>query len=124
MQIPTNLFYTEKHEWVEFSGTEATVGVTDHAQHEMGDIVFLSLPAVGETFQAGDAIAEIESVKAVSYVYSPVAGTVKEVNDSLSGAPEKINQDAYGAWLVKFADAKAGEGLLDAAGYEKLLSEE
>lgn len=124
MKIPADLSYTEKHEWVKFDGLEAVVGITDYAQQEMGDIVYISLPSVGEAFQEGDVLAEIESVKAVSYVYAPVSGTVAEVNEALNGAPEKINADAYGSWIAKLKDAKAGESLLDAAAYEKLLSEE
>ena len=124
MNIPENLFYTDKHEWVRFEGDTAIVGITDHAQEALGDIVFISLPVAGETIAQGDVLCEIESVKAASAVYAPVGGTVAEVNDALSGAPETLNQDPYGAWIVKLIGFEKNIALFTAAQYEKLLAEE
>ena len=120
MNVPDNLRYTESHEWVrrESDGT-VTIGITDHAQQALGDLVYVELPAVGRTLAARDAAAVVESVKAASDVYAPVAGEVIAVNEALSGAPEQVNADPYGAWLFKLrpADAGAVDGLLDAARY-------
>jgi glycine cleavage system H protein len=124
MNIPQNLLYTDKHEWVSFEGDFALIGITDHAQEALGDIVFASLPQVGDTLAAGDSIAELESVKAASSVYAPVGGTVVEINDALTGAPEAINQDPYGSWLVKLSGYEKNDGLMDAAAYEKFVAEE
>ena len=124
MNIPKDLLYTQKHEWLRIEGDKAVVGISDHAQEALGDIVFLSLPQVGDVVAEGAEIAEIESVKAASSVYAPVSGTICEVNDALSGEPEKINQDAYGAWLIKISGFEKNENLLDAAAYEKFLAEE
>lgn len=120
MNIPADLKYTESHEWVrtEADGT-VTVGITEFAQDALGDIVFVELPKVGTTFGAGDDAAVVESVKAASDIYAPVAGEVVGVNDDVVNTPESINSDAYGAWLFKIkpADAAAVDGLLDAAAY-------
>jgi glycine cleavage system H protein len=122
MNIPAELKYTESHEWVrkEADGT-VTVGITEYAQDALGDIVFVELPKVGKTFGAGDDAAVVESVKAASDIYAPVAGEVVAVNEAVSGAPESINSDAYGSWLFKLkpSDAAAVDGLLDAAAYSK-----
>ena len=124
MDVPKNLFYTDKHEWVAFEGDVALIGITDHAQDSLGDIVFVSLPEVGQVLAAGDTVAEIESVKAASAVYAPVGGTVAEVNEALSGSPEIVNQDAYGSWFIKLSGYEKNDGLMDAAAYEKFLAEE
>ncbi|MRV74744.1 glycine cleavage system protein GcvH [Duganella sp. FT92W] len=120
--IPADLKYTASHEWVraEADGT-LTVGITEFAQDALGDIVFVELPKVGNTYTAGDDAAVVESVKAASDIYAPVSGEVIAVNDAVVDAPESINSDAYGAWLFKIkpADAAAFDGLLDAAAYGK-----
>ena len=122
MNIPTDLKYTESHEWVrlEADGT-LTVGITEYAQDALGDIVFVELPQVGKSFSAGADAAVVESVKAASDIYAPVGGTVLEVNQSVADAPDSINQDAFGAWLFKLKpnDANAINGLLDADAYGK-----
>ena len=121
MNTPAELRYTESHEWVrtETDGT-VTVGITDHAQEALGDLVFIELPAVGRKLAAGEACAVVESVKAASDIYAPVAGEVVAVNAAVTAAPESVNTDAYGNWLFKLkpVDASAVDKLLDAAGYE------
>jgi glycine cleavage system H protein len=125
MNIPKNLKYTKSHEWVKFDGeTTATVGLTDYAQSELGDLVFVNLPEAGDTVTAGEAFSDVESVKAVSDVYAPVTGTVEEANAELMDAPEKINADPYEAWLVKIEDITSMEELLTAEEYEKFVEEE
>ena len=123
MNLPADLRYTESHEWVrrEADGT-LTVGITDHAQAALGDLVYVELPAVGKTLAARDAAAVVESVKAASDVYAPVGGEVVAVNEALRGTPEQVNADAYGAWLFKLKPAAAGavDRLLDAAAYAKV----
>ena len=120
MNIPANLKYTKSHEWVrvEADGT-VTVGITDHAQELLGDLVFVELPDVGKSLAAEQEAAVVESVKAASDVYAPIAGTVVEVNAAVPATPELINQDAYAAWLFKLKPTNPGEldALLDAAGY-------
>ncbi len=120
MNIPSNLKYTKSHEWVrvEADGT-VTVGITDHAQELLGDLVFVELPDVGKSLAAEQEAAVVESVKAASDVYAPIAGTVVEVNAAVPATPELINQDAYAAWLFKLKPANAADvdGLLDAAAY-------
>ncbi|MCG2584064.1 glycine cleavage system protein GcvH [Massilia sp. TS11] len=122
MNIPADLKYTESHEWVrvEADGT-LTVGITEYAQDALGDIVYVELPAVGKSFGAGDDCAVVESVKAASDIYCPVAGEIVGVNEAVTAAPESINAGAYEAWLfkVKPADASAVNGLLDADAYGK-----
>jgi glycine cleavage system H protein len=125
--IPAELRYTQSHEWVRKNpdGT-LTIGITDHAQHALGDLVFAETPETGRSVTAGEACAVVESVKAASDVYSPVAGTVLAGNSGLADAPEKINADPYGEgwlWTLKPADASALDALLDAGGYEKFLAE-
>jgi glycine cleavage system H protein len=126
MNIPANLKYTQSHEWVrlEADGT-ITVGITDHAQEALGDIVFLELPEVGSTLTAGKECAVVESVKAASDIYAPLAGAVVARNDAAVDAPESVNQDAYAAWLFKMKPANAADldGLLDAAAYAKVAAE-
>ena len=118
MNTPEHLRYTKSHEWVLFAddGT-AKVGLTDHAQDALGDLVFVNLPQVGDALTCGEALGDVESVKAVSDVYSPVSGTVKAVNEDLLDAPEAINADPYGAWLVEVEGISDQEELLDAAAY-------
>jgi len=122
MNIPQNLHYTESHEWIrkEADGT-ITVGITDHAQEALGDIVFLELPEVGRSFSAGDACAVVESVKAASDIYAPVAGEVIAINDAVTATPEAVNSDAYDSWLFKIkpADISKVDGLLTAEAYGK-----
>ena len=125
MSIPDDLLYTKSHEWVRMEDDTATIGITDHAQDELGDIVFVELPDEGDTFDVGDSFGTVESVKAVSDLYTPVGGEVVEVNSSLEDAPEKINEDPYGdGWLVKVKlyDPSEAEALMDAAAYRDLLS--
>ena len=126
MNVPKDLRYTESHEWVkrEGDGTLA-IGITDHAQEQLGDIVFVEPPKPGRKVRAGEAVGVVESVKAASDIYSPVAGEIVGANDALAGAPEQVNQDAYAAWMyrVKPDDAGAFEKLLDAAAYEKIAAE-
>lgn len=125
MNTPDHLRYTKSHEWVLFAddGT-AKVGLTDHAQEALGDLVFVNLPQVGDALTCGEALGDVESVKAVSDVYSPVTGTVKAVNEDLLDTPEAINADPYGAWLVEVEDITDQEELLDAAAYEAHCAQE
>jgi len=124
MEIRTDRKYTKSHEWVLFENeTTATVGLTDHAQGELGDLVFVNLPQAGDAVTAGEAFADVESVKAVSDVYSPVTGTVADANEELLDAPQKINEDPYGAWLVKVENITAHVDLLDAEAYGELTKE-
>ena len=125
MNTPEHLRYTKSHEWILFAddGT-AKVGLTDHAQDALGDLVFVNLPKVGDTLTCGEALGDVESVKAVSDVYSPVSGTVKAVNEDLLDAPESINADPYGAWLVEVEGISDQEELLDAAAYEAHCAQE
>ena len=126
--LPANLKYTKSHEWirVEDDGT-LTIGVTDHAQEALGDIVFLELPEAGRALSAGEACAVIESVKAASDIYSPVSGEILAINEELEGSPELVNSDPYGAgWLFRIKLDDAGElaNLLDAEGYQNVVDEE
>jgi len=126
MGYPTQYRYTKDHEWVELDGKQAKVGITDHAQSELGDVVFVELPVVGTTLKQGDSLGTVESVKAVSDVFAPVAGKVVEVNSELEESPEMINTDPHGAgWLVvlELSDPSQVDALLDAAAYEKLIAE-
>ncbi|KAG0189560.1 hypothetical protein DFQ28_003281 [Apophysomyces sp. BC1034] len=120
MPLPADLKYTESHEWIrkEDDGT-LTIGITDHAQEALGDIVFLEFPEAGKQVNAGDAVAVIESVKAASDIYAPVAGEIVESNDALTSAPDRVNGAPYDAWLfrIKPADAAAVDKLLDATAY-------
>jgi glycine cleavage system H protein len=125
MNVPEELQYTKSHEWVRTEDDTATVGITDYAQEELGDIVFVELPEEGATFEAGDSFGTVESVKAVSDLYSPVGGEVVEVNEALNDNPEKINEDPYGdGWIIKLRTSGEGAELLSASEYEKLLEEE
>ena len=127
MDIPTNLKYTKSHEWVrlEDDGT-ATIGITQHAQELLGDMVFAEIPQVGRSLKQGEECAVVESVKAAADVYAPISGEVTAVNAELESAPEKINQDAYAAWLFKVKPTNTSElgGLMDAGSYQKVLESE
>jgi glycine cleavage system H protein len=126
MNIPQDLLYTKDHEWVRVDGDVATVGVTDFAQGELGDVVFVQLPDIGKSVSQGEAFGTIEAVKAVADTYSPVTGSVVEVNTALTDKPETMNQDPYGAgWIVKIkmSNLQADKGhLLDPAAYADLTS--
>jgi len=126
MGYPTDRKYTKQHEWIQASGNTATVGITDHAQKALGDIVFVELPKVGAEVTAGKSFGSVESVKAVSDIYAPVSGTVKEINEELTTSPENVNKDAHSAWMMKIALQDPGElnALLSAADYEKFVAEE
>ena len=125
MSVPEELQYTKSHEWVRSDGDTATIGITDHAQDELGDVVFVELPEEGDTFDAGDSFGTVESVKAVSDLYTPVGGEVVEINEVLNDSPEKINEDPYGeGWIVKLRTSGEPAGLLSAADYEAFLEEE
>lgn len=124
MNIPEDLQYTNSHEWVRIEGDTATIGITDHAQDELGDVVFVELPEEGDTFDAGESFGTVESVKAVSDLYTPVGGEVVEVNSTLEDAPEKINDDPYGeGWIVKLSTSEEAD-LLSPEEYEKVVVEE
>jgi glycine cleavage system H protein len=124
--IPENLHYSKDHEWVSVEGDVATIGITDYAQHSLGDVVFVELPRVGDTFQAHEEFGSVESVKAVSSIYTPVGGEVVEVNEPLQDEAEKVNTDPYGeAWMIKIKMSNPGEAdsLLTAAEYEDFIAE-
>jgi glycine cleavage system H protein len=126
MSYPTDRKYTKQHEWIQANGSTATVGITDHAQEALGDIVFVELPKVGAELAAGKPFGTVESVKAVSDIYAPVSGTVSEVNGALATSPEAVNKDPHGSWMLKIALKNPGEvdTLLSAADYEKFVAEE
>ena len=126
MAQPNDRLYTKTHEWVKVAGTEATVGITHYAQEQLGDVVFVELPSGGKKLTKGAALGNIESVKAVSEVFTPVAGEVTAANGELEAHPELINQDPYGGgWLVRLAVGPgAADGLMDASAYEAFLAEE
>jgi len=126
MAYPPNYKYTKEHEWISVEGTTGTVGITDYAQNSLGDIVFVELPKVGDTLEAGKIFGSVESVKAVSDLYSPVSGTVTAVNEELKDAPEKVNADANNTWMLKLDMKDAAElgALLSAEQYEAFVNEE
>jgi glycine cleavage system H protein len=122
---PNDYRYTKDHEWVKVNGSTGTIGITDYAQHELGDVVFVELPKVGAHLKAGESLGTVESVKAVSEIFCPVSGDVTEINPALGNAPEKINQDPHNsAWLIKLrlSDAKETSGLMDSAAYEAYIA--
>jgi glycine cleavage system H protein len=124
---PDDLRYTKDHEWVRLEGDRGTVGITDYAQHQLGDVVYLELPEVGRKLKVQETFGTVESVKAVSELYSPVAGEVVQVNAALAQAPEKINSDPYGdAWMIaiRLADPAAVKALMDAAAYKAFVESE
>ena len=126
MAYPTDRKYTKQHEWIQANGSTGTVGITDHAQESLGDIVFVELPNVGAELAAGKPFGTVESVKAVSDLYAPASGTVNEVNASLATSPESVNKDAHGSWMLKITlkNPKELDALLSAADYEKYVAEE
>jgi glycine cleavage system H protein len=126
MSYPQNYKYTREHEWIEVSGKQGKVGITDYAQNSLGDIVFVEAPKVGAKVEKGAVFGSVESVKAVSDLYSPVSGTVTEVNETLKDSPEKINTGAHEAWIIKVELSNPSEldSLLPAADYEKFIAEE
>lgn len=122
--VPEGLYYSKDHEWLKVEGETGTVGITDHAQHSLGDVVYVELPKAGETFVAHDTFGSVESVKAVSELFLPVAGEITEVNESLTDEPEKVNTDPYGAgWMLRVKLSNRGEvdSLLSAAEYEDYI---
>jgi len=124
MAYPSNYRYTKEHEWIDVQGNTGTIGITDYAQHELGDVVFVELPKIGTKLTAGKPLGTVESVKAVSEIYSPANGEVTAINDALGDSPEKINTDPHGAaWLVKVKLANPAEisSLMDAAAYQKYV---
>ena len=123
MSYPADYKYTKDHEWIEIAGDRGTVGITDYAQQQLGDVVYIDLPEVGARLKAGQSFGTIESVKAVSELYSPAAGEVVEVNTALKDKPERVNGDPHGSWMIKLklADAAAADGLLDASQYADLV---
>ena len=124
MNIPAELKYSKSHEWVKMDGDTAVIGITDFAQDALGDVVFINLPAEGDEVAAGEALGDVESVKAVSDVLCPVSGTVCAVNEALADAPETPNSDPYGAWIIKVSPVTGSEELLDAAAYEAHCAQE
>ncbi len=123
--IPEDLLYAKSHEWVMVEGDIATVGITQFAQEQLGDLTFIELPEVGDAFEAGNEMGSVESVKAASEIYAPVTGEVIEVNEELEDAPEKVNEEPYGdGWLLKFKIKGEPEGLLDAEGYADAINAE
>jgi len=126
MAYPNNLKYTKEHEWLNLDGKTASIGITDYAQKSLGDIVFVELPKVGAEVSRGKSFGTVESVKSVSEIYAPVSGKVTAVNEELAQAPEKINNDAHGAWMIRvqIKDPSEAASLLSAADYEKFIAEE
>lgn len=126
MSYPADRKYTKQHEWIQVNGNNATVGITDYAQSSLGDIVFVELPKVGAELAAGKTFGTVESVKAVSDLYSPASGTVTETNGDLATAPENVNKDAHGSWMMKITLKNPAEldALLSAADYDKFVAEE
>jgi glycine cleavage system H protein len=126
MAYPSNYRYTREHEWIELDGTIGAIGITDYAQNSLGDIVYVDAPKVGDPVTANATFGSVESVKAVSDLYSPVSGTVTAVNEELKTAPDKINENPHGTWIIKVELANIADfnALLDAAAYEAFISEE
>jgi glycine cleavage system H protein len=126
MEIPNDLKYAKTHEWVRTEGDVAYIGISDYAQDALGDIVYVEMPAPGDSYDKGEEVATVESVKAASAIYTPVAGTVKEINPELESTPELINQKPYEAFIfvIRFSDASGLDELLDAQSYEKHVEQE
>jgi glycine cleavage system H protein len=126
MAYPANYRYTREHEWIEIDGKTGKIGITDYAQNSLGDIVFVEAPKVGADVKKGEVFGSVESVKAVSDLYSPVTGTVTEINEELASTPEKINTDAHTSWIMKveLSDPAEVDSLLSAEDYEKFIAEE
>ncbi|MDQ1361615.1 MAG: glycine cleavage system protein [Acidimicrobiaceae bacterium] len=126
MNVPDELRYSSDHEWVRSAGERVRIGITDYAQDALGDVVFVDLPAVGTSVEAGGTLGEVESTKSVSEVYAPIAGEIVTVNEELTGAPERLNEDPYGeGWICEIvpADASTVDGLLDAGAYRALTTD-
>jgi glycine cleavage system H protein len=126
MTYPADYKYTKEHEWLKVEGNTGVIGITDHAQDSLGDIVFVELPKVGSEIAAGNTFGSVESVKAVSDLFAPVSGTVTAVNEALNTSPEQVNKDAHGAWMIKVTlkDPSEADKLLSAPDYEKFVAEE
>ncbi len=126
MAYPDNYRYAKSHEWLELNGENGTIGITDYAQHSLGDIVFVELPKIGQDIEAGSTFGSVESVKAVSDLYAPISGKVTEINEALQAAPETLNTDANGTWILKLTVTNTDENnaLLSAADYDKFVAEE
>jgi len=126
MAYPADFKYTKEHEWIKVEGNTGTIGITDHAQQALGDIVFVELPKVGATIASGQSFGTVESVKAVSDLYAPVSGSVTEVNGELATAPEKVNSEPHQAWMVrvKLSNPSEVNALMSSADYEKFVAEE
>ena len=125
--VPDNLHYSKDHEWVRVEGDTAVIGITDHAQEQLGDVVYVELPKVGDEFAGNDSFGSVESVKAVSEIFTPIAGKISATNDSLNDEPEKVNKDPYGeGWMIKMTMKTSGEvdSLLSAAEYEDFTKAE
>jgi glycine cleavage system H protein len=127
MKLDKDCRYAESHEWVRVDGDEATVGITDYAQQELSDVVYVELPEIGDAFEKGEVFATVESVKAAADVYMPIGGEIIEINEGLEDAPQLVNEDPFGeAWFARFtaSDLSELDDLLDADGYEKFVAEE
>ena len=124
MNFPAELKYTKDHEWMKMEGDIAVIGISDFAQDALGDVVYINRPEVGDTVTAGESFGDVESVKAVSDVNSPVTGVIVEVNEELADSPELLNENPYDAWIIKVENITAEEELLDAAAYEAFCAEE
>ena len=124
MNYPVDLKYSKSHEWIRYEDGVAVIGISDFAQDALGDVVFVNLPAVGDEVTAGEAFGDVESVKAVSDLISPVSGVVLEINEELEDSPENLNEDPYGAWSIKVENVTDEEELLSAEAYEALCTEE
>ena len=124
MNYPAELKYSKSHEWVKMEGDVAVIGISDFAQDSLGDLVFINLPQEGDAVTAGESFGDVESVKAVSDLISPVSGTICAVNEDLADTPEDLNTDPYGAWIIKVENVAGTEELLDAAAYEAFCAEE
>ena len=124
MNHPAELKYTKDHEWLKYEGNVAVVGISDFAQDALGDLVFVNLPQIGDAVTAGEAFGDVESVKAVSDLNSPVTGVVCAINEELVDSPELLNSDCYGAWIIKVENVSAEEELLDSVAYEAFCAEE
>ena len=124
MNYPTELKYSKSHEWLRYEDGVAVIGISDFAQDALGDVVFINLPAVGDDVSAGESFGDVESVKAVSDLISPVSGVVCEINEDLEDSPENLNEDPYGAWIIKVENITAEEELLTADAYEAFCAEE
>jgi glycine cleavage system H protein len=126
MAYPANLKYTKEHEWLDVQGSTGVIGITDYAQSTLGDIVFVELPKVGDSVTGGKTFGSVESVKAVSDLYSPVSGTVTAINEELNSSPDKVNENAHEAWMIKveLSDPSQVGALLDATAYEAFIAEE